>query len=201
MNTSTTPATHRRDREASAVRGRGGRALATLALVLGIALVPARADAVVNTITFDGIPAGIECDEVWQEAGIDLYYTATTSEDCDLGGNCQFADEPGVAGLFPARVVIDLGETYDVPMVEVDWRDSCGDGCTQAFVYDGEATVATAQNTVTGEPETVTLTPSGGQADRVALSSCEGEILEVRITTDTVAAEATTLTSIKALYE
>jgi hypothetical protein len=172
----------------------GAFALATL-------LLPTISTATVTTITFDNVPADVQCDEVWQEAGVDLYFTSTTAEDCDGGGNCFFGLDVGLVWLYPSRLVIDLGGSFAVTEVEVDWQDYCGVGCTRGFVYDGGSTVASAQNSVVGSVETVTLVPSSGQADRIALSSCEGQILEVRITMGVVSSEATTWSSVKALYE
>lgn len=178
------------------------RKLTTLAFTLALcfALAPTASAEVITVITFDNVPADIGCDEVWQENGVDVSFTTTTAEDCDGGGNCFFGVEPDAVWLFPSRLVVDLGATYNVTRVEVDWIDYCGNGCTRAFAYDGGTTVASAQNGLVGDPETAVLIPAGGVADRIAVSSCEGMILEIRITTDVVAVEASTWSDVKALY-
>jgi len=176
-------------------------ALCAGALALVALVIPASSSAAVATVTFDNVPADVQCDQVWQEAGVDISFTSTTAEDCDGGGNCFFGVEPGLVWLYPSRLVIDLGGTFAVTQVEIDWQDYCGVGCTRAFAYDGGSTVATAQNTTVGSVETVTLIPSGGQADRIAMSSCEGQVLEVRITTDVVSTEAVTWSGVKSLYQ
>jgi len=170
----------------------------TLASLLVLAL-PAVAEEV-TTITFDGVPPGVQCGDVWQESGLDVSFVTTTTEDCDGGGNCSFGVEAGFVWLYPSRLVVELGGTLAVSQVEVDWIDYCGASCTQAFVYDGGSTVASAGNTTTGSLETATLVPAGGQADQIAVSSCEGQIHEIRITTDVVATDAGTWSTVKALY-
>jgi hypothetical protein len=164
---------------------------------VGLAL-PAAAQ-FLSTLTLDNVPADVECDEVWQEEGIDLYFSTTTAEDCDGGGACFFGVDVGAVWLYPSRLVVDLGATYDVISVEIDVDDYCGSGCTRAFLYDGASVEAQDQNAATG-PDTLVLVPGSGQGDRIAVSSCEGQVLEIRITTTTVAADPTTWTDIKALY-
>jgi len=178
------------------------RKLTTLVVTLALcfALAPVASADVITVVTFDNVPADIGCDEVWQENGVDIHFTSTMAEDCDGGGNCFFGGEPGAVWLYPSRLVVDLGATYNVTQIEVDWIDYCGIGCTQAFAYDGGTTVASAQNSLVSEPETVVLVPAGGVADRIAVSSCEGMVLEIRVTTDVVATEASTWSDVKALY-
>ncbi|MBD3221627.1 hypothetical protein GF314_10330 [bacterium] len=154
---------------------------------------------VTTTLTFDNVPADVACDEIWQENGVDLMFTTTTAEDCDGGGNCFFGVDAGAVWLYPSRLMADLGGTYAITGVEIDIDDFCGQGCTRAFLYDGAATVASDQNAATGA-STLVLVPSGGQGDRIAVSSCEGQVLEIRISTETVATEASSWSSIKGLY-
>jgi hypothetical protein len=135
----------------------------------------------VAVITLDGI-GDVACDDVWTEAGLDIHFTTTAPEDCDGGGSCSFGTDPGEAWLYPGRLVVDFAGSRQVEQVEVFVVDWCGTGCTQAFLYEGGVMVDDAGNTVGGgTPETLTLIPSGGTADRVAVSSCEGQVTEIRI--------------------
>jgi len=160
---------------------------------------PALAE-VVTTITLDDIAATVGCDEPWQENLVDMWFTATTPEDCDGGGHCDFGIGVGDLWLYPSRLVVDLDGTYAVTQIEIDWTDYCGQGCTQAFAYDGEAEVANVGNASVYSPETALLVPAGGQADRIIVASCLAGISEIRITADVVAARSENWGTIKALY-
>ena len=136
----------------------------------------------VKIITLDGVGEK-GCDDVWVEDGLDVSFTETTAEDCDGGGSCSFGTDETEAWLYPSRLVVDLGGSRSVTRVEVDVVDWCGTGCTRAFAYDMGVSVAAAQSSVGGGvQETLTLIPSGGVADAVAVSSCEGQVAEIRIT-------------------
>ncbi len=133
---------------------------------------------VITTIHLDNVP-DVACDEVWVQDGVDMYFTHTVAEDCDGGGNCSFAVDPGGDGvwLWPARLVADFGESYDITKVEVDINDNCGTGCTKAFLYKDGVMVGSTSNTSSYQTEILTVVPLGGSADMFAVSSCEGQIL------------------------
>ncbi|MCP4290265.1 MAG: hypothetical protein GY780_00345 [bacterium] len=156
---------------------------------------------VVTTISLDNLPA-VACDEVFLIEGIECYFTSTTAEDCDGGGNCEFdvsyGTWPGM-WLFPGRFVVDLGETYAINRVEVDIWDWCGVGCTAAFLYDNGANVGSGSNSVYGE-DTITVVPSGNMASSFAVSSCEGQFFTIRIYSDTVATDESEWDQVKSLY-
>ena len=178
--------------------------MATVLLIAGTALT---ATAEIETIvTFDGMPEDLQCGDVWQENGADLYFTMTTAEDCSEG-SCSFDYEPemddglGEVWMWPSRIVIDLGIPMVVHRIEVDWTDYCGIGCTMAFAYNLGATVDNHPNTMSGNMETITLVPASMMVDMVALSTCEGVIHEVRFYTDVVLNETGTSSNIKAIYE
>ena len=176
-------------------------------LLAGLLLAAAPALAqVVTTIHLNDIPE-VTCGEVWVQDGVDLYFTETTADDCDGGGNCYFGTDPEGAWLFPARLVVDFGETYAVQRVEVDIVDYCGLGCTRGFLYDGDQIVAAGMNQDYGE-QVLVIEPLGPaakdwvQADKLALSSCEGLISgsTIRIYADALPDEAPSWGTIKSLY-
>ena len=146
--------------------------------------IPASADII--TVTLDGVLVD-ECGETWIEAGVVLSFVTTTPEDCDGGGNCYFGVEPDRVWLYPARLNLELsGLAGKVTKVEVDIIDYCGVGCTRAFLYDGASTVDSVQNSIIGDPETMTLSSGGVMVDRAAVSSCEGTVIEIRLTLEPV---------------
>ena len=147
-----------------------------------LAAGPVAADEVV-VITLDGV-VDVGCGDVWTEAGFNVSFTETTAEDCDGGGSCSFGTEGGdEVWLYPSRLVVDLGVSHPVTKIEVDVVDWCGAGCTKAFAYEPDLTVASAENTQSGgNAETLIMTPTTGTASAVAVSSCEGQVSEIRIT-------------------
>jgi hypothetical protein len=118
------------------------------------------------------------------ESGVTLSFVETTPEDCDGGGNCSFGVAMDRVWLFPARLNADLsGLPGAVTQAEMDVVDGCGLGCTQAFLYEGIAAVDSASNTM-GVLETLSLSSGGASVDRLAVSSCEGAVVEIRLTMD-----------------
>ena len=55
-------------------------------------------------------------------------------------------------------------------------------GCTAAFLYRGTTVIDQAFNTAAGVPETLMLSGNGAFADTIAVSSCEGDVTEIRLT-------------------
>ena len=113
-------------------------------IALLILAVPALAD-VTTMLTLDGVPADVVCGQVWQENQVDLSFVPTTGEDC-AEGNCYFGTDVDGVWLYPCRLLVDFGQSYNVISVEIDWADYCGVGCTNAFLYNGGATVASARS-------------------------------------------------------
>lgn len=107
----------------------------------------------------------------------------TTDDDC-MKGMYDFGTEANSVWLWPARLRVDLTGLPDtVTSVEVDVMDQCDVGCTKAFLYEKKTIVDQTSNTVTGNLETLTLSNPGAETDvdRLAVSSCEGEVLEIRL--------------------
>ncbi len=58
-------------------------------LLFMLIFASAAAAEVVTVIHLDAVP-DVACDEVWEQDGVDMYFTMTTPEDCDGGGNCGY---------------------------------------------------------------------------------------------------------------
>jgi hypothetical protein len=143
-------------------------------------LLTTHAISAIITITLDGVSVS-SCDEIWTESGVELSFVETTGEDCDGGGNCSFGTVADRVWLFPARLNLDLSIlTQRVTSAEVDIDDSCGVACSRAFLYEGNSTVDSDSNTMRGT-ETLDLSADGSRPDRLAVSSCEGAVSEIRL--------------------
>jgi len=182
--------------------------LVVCSLVLFSSLGATTATAVTRTLTLDPatIPATVTaCGISWVEAAVSMSFVSTTVDDC-APGNCFFGIgtlDPGGVDLFPARLRVSLlSIDGDILSAEVDVIDYCGVGCTQAFFYNGGALVDAAGNTVVSQPETLAISTGGSAADVLAVSSCEGACVEIRIEYRVpVPVEITTWGAIKALFD
>jgi hypothetical protein len=130
-------------------------------------------------VKFLGVPTDPACDETWTEAGATLAFVNTTADDCSAG-RCSFMTEPSTeeVWLYPGRLEVRLQSGTTCGRVEVDIDDYCGAGCTKAFAYASGTEVARAENTGS-RAETLVLT-STTAIDTVAVSSCEGQVTELR---------------------
>jgi hypothetical protein len=127
-------------------------------------------------------------------------FVPTTAEDCTIG-SCYFGLEAGGVWLYPCRLNADLsGLTGSVVSAEVDIVDYCGVGCTMAFFYEGVTTVDGDSNTIVSAPETLTLSAGAADVDRMAVSSCEGMVTEIRITVVSSPVESMSWGRIRSLY-
>ena len=132
-------------------------------------------------LTLDNVPSGTLCNEIWTEQNLDLSFVNTTADDCTLG-NCNFGIEPTSVWLYPTRLTIDLSSLQSIQKVEVDILDVCGTDCTQAFLMDSTGMMLNnVGNSLIGFDTLTILNPTEGLLSELAISSCEGEILEVRI--------------------
>ncbi len=120
-----------------------------------------------------------DCGETWTENGVELSFVYTTAEDC-TEDRCYFGLEDDSVWLYPSRLKANVSG-LDVEKVEVDITDWCGSGCTAAFLYNDSNIVDNTSNNQVGANETLVLDGSGASVDRVAVSSCEAEVHEIRL--------------------
>lgn len=179
--------------------------LLTASLCLAVLTFGGMASATTAVVTLDEgtIPAGVQCGDTWTEAGVVLSFVPTTDEDCAAGA-CEFGFGgflPNGVDLYPCRLNADLsGLPGTVLSAEVDIIDGCGVGCTRAFLYDGAVTTDSASNASVMSPETFYLASGGGEPDRLAVSSCEGGVGEIRVLYQASPVESTTWGRIRSLY-
>jgi len=173
------------------------RKLIPLALALTVLTAAPALGEVITTLTFETPPSAI-CNDPWLENDVVMWFTETTAEDCTLG-MCYFGTGVGEVWLYPCRLMVDLEQSYPIDRVEIDINDGCGADCTKAFLYDSAAMVASASNPSVG-PHTFTLVPSTGVISSIAVSSCEGAVLEIRIYADVTDADSPSWGALKALY-
>ena len=179
------------------------RKLLTAGACLAVVAFGGAASATTVTVTLDDgtIPAGVLCEDTWTEADVVLSFVPTTDEDC-AEGSCFF----GFGGfldvdLYPCRLSADLsGLPGTVLSAEVDILDGCGVGCTMAFLYEGATTTSADSNTSMMSPETLYLTAGAGTTDRLAVSSCEGGVGEIRIMLQASPVEPASWGRIRSLY-
>lgn len=145
------------------------------------------------TLTLDNVPMNVQCDEVWTEENLNISFTQTTDLDCSTG-SCFFGVESNFVWLFPSRMVIDLSTLQNITKIEVDVIDFCGVDCTKAFLADSTGMViSNAGNTIISSLETFVLTNTDeAPLTELAISSCEGQVQEIRIFQSIVSSVPTT---------
>jgi len=133
-------------------------------------------------LTLDNISSNTITNDVWTEQDINLSFVSATSDDCGTGSS-SFGVETTFVWLYPSRLSVDLSSLQNIQKVEVDITDWCNTNCTQAFLIDISGVIINnAGNTIIQSPETLTIeNPSGGFISELAISSCEGQIHEVRV--------------------
>ncbi|MDA9627990.1 hypothetical protein N9S69_04050 [Flavobacteriaceae bacterium] len=135
-------------------------------------------------MTLDNISSNTVTNDVWTEENINLSFVSATADDCGTG-NSTFGLEATFVWLYPSRLSLDLQSLQSIQRVEVDIIDWCNTDCTQAFLIDSSGGIINnAGNTLIQSSETLIIeNPSEGPLSELAISSCEGQIHEVRIYT------------------
>lgn len=135
-------------------------------------------------LTLDNISSNTDTNDVWTEENINLSFVSATADDCGTG-NSTFGLEATFVWLYPSRLSLDLQSLQSIQRVEVDIIDWCNTDCTQAFLIDSSGGIINnAGNTLIQSSETLIIeNPSEGPLSELAISSCEGQIHEVRIYT------------------
>ena len=152
------------------------------------------------TFTFDEIPDTIQCNQIWQEHGLDLYFTETTADDA-VPGLCTFGYwNPGELRLQNSRFVIELGNSFYITQVEVVGWNNCGESCSRIFLYNEENEVAKVETSPIYFENTDILIPKGGFIDRIVVSSSQYYLREIRIISEVAPAVRSTWGTIKTLY-
>ena len=133
-------------------------------------------------LTLDNVSSNIVTNDVWTEENINLSFVSATADDCGIGSS-SFGVEATFVWLYPSRLSLDLSSLQNIQKVEVDINDWCSIDCTQAFLIDSSGVIINnTGNTLILSPETLILeNSSGGFISELAISSCEGQIHEVRV--------------------
>ena len=157
--------------------------LLSLAFLLSIQLVASGQTR--TTLTLDNIPSNTLCNEIWTEQNLDLSFVTATSDDCGEG-SCFFDVESTFVWLYPSRLSVDLSSLQNIQKVELDVISYCGiinPQCTFAHLMDSNGMIInTVGNSNNDSLETITIeNPTEGFLSELAISSCEGNVHEIRI--------------------
>ena len=143
-------------------------------------------------LTLDSISSNTNCNDIWTEQNLDLSFVPGTTADCGPEA-CFFDVAPTYVWLWPSRLSVDLSSLQNIQKVEVDVVSYCSyfePECTFAHLMDGTGIIInTVGNTINnpgnsfgGTLETLTINnPSEGFLSELAISSCEGNVHEIRI--------------------
>lgn len=177
---------------------RASLVLLVFVVVLGAGTSPAET----ITITLDDVVVA-SCEEVWQEAGLPLWFTETLAEDY-TPGYCLFvadANNFGLEGVYiwPGRLVLDLSGVQGIESVEVDIHETHFAGSTRARLYHEGSQIYYAPS-YQEDQQTLTLL-NGGDADLFAISAHEAYVWEIRLIGQTLVPNGTySFDAVKAIY-
>ena len=144
------------------------------------------------TLTLDSISSNTNCNDIWTEQNLDLSFVIGTSDDCGVGA-CYFDVEPTYVWLYPSRLSVDLSGLQNIQKVEIDVISYCSyfsPQCTFSHLMDSTGmiintvgnTINNPGNSINGTLETIIIeNPTEGFLSELAISSCEGNVHEIRI--------------------
>ena len=144
------------------------------------------------TLTLDNVFSNTICNEIWTEQNLDLSFVTGTTDDCGPGA-CFFDVEPTYVWLWPSRLSVDLSSLQSIQKVEVDVISYCSyfsPQCTFSHLMDSTGmiintvgnTINNPGNSINGTLETIIIeNPTEGFLSELAISSCEGNVHEIRI--------------------
>ena len=144
------------------------------------------------TLTLDSISSNTNCNDIWTEQNLDLSFVIGTSDDCGPGA-CYFDVEPTYVWLYPSRLSVDLSGLQNIQKVEIDVISYCSyfsPQCTFSHLMDSTGmiintvgnTINNPGNSINGTLETIIIeNPTEGFLSELAISSCEGNVHEIRI--------------------
>jgi hypothetical protein len=144
------------------------------------------------TLTLDSISSNTNCNDIWTEQNLDLSFVIGTSDDCGAGA-CYFDVEPTYVWLYPSRLSVDLSGLQNIQKVEIDVISYCSyfsPECTFSHLMDSTGmiintvgnTINNPGNSINGTLETIIIeNPTEGFLSELAISSCEGNVHEIRI--------------------
>ena len=144
------------------------------------------------TLTLDSISSNTNCNDIWTEQNLDLSFVIGTSDDCGAGA-CYFDVEPTYVWLYPSRLSVDLSGLQNIQKVEIDVISYCSyfsPQCTFSHLMDSTGmiintvgnTINNPGNSINGTLETIIIeNPTEGFLSELAISSCEGNVQEIRI--------------------
>ena len=144
------------------------------------------------TLTLDSISSNTNCNDIWTEQNLDLSFVIGTSDDCGAGA-CYFDVEPTYVWLYPSRLSVDLSGLQNIQKVEIDVISYCSyfsPQCTFSHLMDSTGmiintvgnTINNPGNSINGTLETIIIeNPTEGFLSELAISSCEGNVHEIRI--------------------
>jgi hypothetical protein len=160
-------------------------------------------------ITLDSVVPGPACNTPWFEAGCELIFLPTTTQDCIVAGQLGYCYPQFLSiglgtgvGVAPARMRVDFGTIQGVQSVQLLIYEAHEVGCTRAFLYDGSTLVNSAASTQEGGGNHwLTLDAAGAEVDHLFVSGHEGYVWEIRLVGDTlVSSEIASWGAVKSLY-
>jgi hypothetical protein len=172
------------------------RLIKTSFVVAALLCFSVAATAATITITFDDVPVDIQCDEVWYEQGIAMWFTTANADECGEG-SCNFGVGDGEVWLYPATLAIDLSNVFNITSIEADYEDGCPGECENAYLFFQDVLVDEDH----GDNNPLIVETGSEPVDMLRVNGCEDGFTEIRIIgDDVVPADLSTWGAVKAIY-
>jgi hypothetical protein len=133
------------------------------------------------TVTFDNVPAGVQCGQTWTNNNIILSFNETTADEGNSAGYCSFGVDPGDVWLYPSRLILDFS-LLNQPVSSITVSVAAY-GNTGLFAYNGTNRIGQDQNPSSGS---LSLNFTNPYPNYCAISSSEGRIDGISVITGIV---------------
>jgi len=134
-------------------------------------------------VTFDNVPAQVQCGQTWTNNDVILSFNESIASEAGFAGGagyCDFEVDPGYVWLYPCRLVLDFS-LLNQPVSSISV--SIGYDFTGLFAYQGTNNIAQDEDTSTG---TLSLTFTNLYPDYCALFAFEGTVNGITISTGVI---------------
>ncbi len=147
-------------------------------VIIGLALfIVGVGRAVEIDVTFDNVPAQIQCGQTWTNNNVILSFSETLPSEGSSGNYCSFEADPGYIWLYPSRLILDFS-LLNQPVTAVNANvvyDMSG-----LFAYNGTTNIGVDQYSWSG---TLSLNFTNQYPSYCAIWGYEGIVNGITIVT------------------
>ncbi len=150
-------------------------------VIIGLALLIVGVDhAAEIAVTFDNVPAQVQCGQTWTNNNVILSFNETIESEQGFAGSCSYEVDPGYVWLYPSRLILDFS-LLSQPVSSIE--ANAGGDFAGLFAYKGTSNIGQDRDASTG---TVSLNFTNLYPDYCAFSASEGIVSGITIFTGVI---------------